>query len=323
MRLALLLPALLAGCVMFNKLEVPFVSPSKDFEESVVLEERSAEAKVALIDVDGVITDEEPFSLLHAEDSPVVAFVEKLRKAAEDPSVRAVILRLNTPGGEVTATDVMHHELIAFKTRRKIPVVAAMMGVCASGGYYLASGCDRIVAHPTAITGSIGVIAHHFSIAGLLEKIGVKVQPIQSGKFKDSGSPFRDLTDAEREMLQNLINQAYERFVGVVAEGRKHALTEPQVRALADGRVFTAREAAEAGLVDRIGYLRDALSEAKELAQIKRAVLVMYSRRPDQTRNVYASTSVPGRIGRPELDQIRKLVGLRLSYLWEPRTLDH
>lgn len=321
MRPVLLLPALLAGCVMFNRVEVPLASPLQEFEESVVLEEQSAEAKVALIDIDGVITDEEPFSLLRTEDSPVVAFVEKLQKAAEDPSVRAVILRLNTPGGEVTATDVMHHELTAFKNRRKIPVVAIMMGVCASGGYYLACGCDRIVAHPTTITGSIGVIAHHFSIAGLFEKIGIKVQPIQRGRLKDSGSPFRDLTDADREILQGLIDQAYERFVGVVVEGRKHVLAEPEVRALADGRVFAAREAAAAKLVDRVGYLKDALNEAKELAQIKRAVLVMYSRRPERTRNVYASTSTPA-FGGSALDSIRKLVGLRLFYLWEPRMLD-
>lgn len=311
----------LVGCVAFNEVEIPIKSKINEFEEKTVLAEPGADGKVALIDLDGVISDESNDSLWSHTDSPVVAFIEKLKKAESDRSVKAILVRLNTPGGEVTASDILYNELRAVKARRKIPVVAACLGVCASGGYYIASACDRIVVHPTTITGSIGVIALHVSLSGLLGKIGVKVEAFKSGTHKDTGSPFRDLTDEDRRILQALIDQMYNRFVGIVREGRRGMLTPDQVRTLADGRIYTAPQALEAKLVDRVGYLQDALDEAKSLAGLTAAELVMYSRKPEVAENAYSPTPSAESFASGDLGGIRKLLGLRLYYLWDPYLL--
>jgi protease IV len=215
----------------------------------------------------------------------------------------------------------MYNELVAFKQRKKVPVVAAFMGIAASGGYYLASGCDAIVAHPTTITGSIGVISMHVSLVGLLDKIGVKVEALKSGANKDMGSPFRAMNDDDKKLLQALIDQFYARFVAVVSEGRKGRLTEPQVRALADGRVYTAQQALEAKLVDRVGYLIDAFGEAKSRANLAKAKLVMYSRRPSRLDNEYSASVQSQGFPGGDLEAARKLLGFRCFYLWEPYLL--
>jgi protease-4 len=196
------------------------------------------------------------------------------------------------------------------------------MGVAASGGYYLASAADVIVAHPTTVTGSIGVIAYHFSVSGLLEKVGVKATALKSGASKDSGSPFRDLNEADVKIFSALIDQFYERFVGVVAEGRKGKLSPEQVRALADGRVFTAAQALEAKLVDKIGYLKDAIAEAESRAGLDSSKVVMYSRRPKSVENPYSAAAPAARpLPGADLESLRGLLGFRCYYLWEPYLL--
>jgi protease-4 len=316
-----LLPLLMpAGC-FFTNVEIPIGIPANEYEEKRVSSEPRAEGKVALIDVQGVLSSEQEDSILGARESAVAALVEKLKKAEEDDDVRAVIVRIDTPGGDVTTSDIMYHELLAFKGRTKRPVVAAFLGVAASGGYYVACACDRLVAHPTTVTGSIGVIALHFSLTGLMDKIGVKSQAIKSGPYKDIASPFRDLTEEDRKLLQGLIDQAYNRFVGVVAAGRKGRLTEAEIRALADGRIFAAAQALDAKLVDRVGYLEDAKEEAKKLAGIKAADLVMYSRKPRKLENPYSVNASAAGLPEGELAQARKLLGFRLYYIWEPYLL--
>jgi protease-4 len=251
----------------------------------------------------------------------VVALVEKLKRAEADPDVKAVVVRIDSPGGDVTTSDILYHELVQFKERKKVPVVAAFMGVAASGGYYLASGADSIVAHPTSITGSIGVISMHVSLTGLLDKIGVKVEALKSGAKKDVGSPFRTLGEDDRKLLQVLIDQFYARFVSVVASGRKGRLSETEVKGLADGRVYTAQQALEAKLVDRIGYLEDAIGEAMVRAHVRKANIVMYSRRPSRVKNEYSAAAPPPAQPFSELDQARKLLGFHCYYLWEPYIL--
>jgi len=315
---ALLLAASLAGCV---KVDVGLGTSQGTYTEKVVESDPDAQAKVALIDVEGVLSGDHQDSIFGSSDSAVVALKEKLKLAEADPLVKAVIVRIDSPGGDVTTSDILYNELVAFKSRKKVPVVAAFMGLAASGGYYLASGCDAIVAHPTCVTGSIGVIALHVSLTGLLDKIGVKVEALKSGPNKDMGSPFREMTPEDRKLLQALIDQFYARFVGVVAEGRKGKLTEDQVRALADGRVFTAQQALEAKLVDRIGYVADAVDEAKRLAKENKVTLVMYSRRPRKLENPYSVTSSTPTFAAGDLDQARKLLGFHCYYLWEPYLL--
>src|SRR5262249_29742604 len=152
-------------------------------------------------------------------------------------------------------------------------------------------------------TGSIGVISLHISLAGLLEKIGVKVEALKSGANKDVGSPFRAMTDDDKKLLQTLIDQFYGRFVDVVAKGREGRLTEAEVRKLADGRVYSAQQALEAKLVDRVGYLSDAIAEARARAGVDKLRLVMYSRRPGRLDNAYSGTPSAETFGSGDLEQ--------------------
>lgn len=308
----------LGGCVAVN---VDVGGHRGDYTEKNVEGDPDARAKIALIDVEGVLTSDHQESLLGSKESQVVSFVEKLKLAEADPDVKAVIVRIDSPGGDVTTSDVLYHELAEFKARKKVPVVAAFMGVAASGGYYLASAADTIVAHPTCITGSIGVISMHISLAGLLEKIGVKVEAVKSGANKDMGSPFRGMTDDDRKLFQSLIDQFYGRFVSVVAEGRKGKLTEAQVRTLADGRVYTAAQALEAKLVDRVGYLADAVAEARSRSGAGKVQVVMYSRRPGRLDNEYSSGPNAATFAAGDLEQAKKLLGFHCYYLWEPYLL--
>lgn len=309
-----------AGCMSFNSVEIPLRTKASAFTERTVREGRG-DGKVALLDLEGILHNESEESLLSSRDSAVVAFVEKLKLAEADPEVKAVVVRVDSPGGDVTTSDILYNELAGFRSRKDVPVVAAFMGISASGGYYVAAACDAILAHPTTLTGSIGVIALHVSLAGLLDKIGVKVVALKSGERKDVGSIFKDLSDEDRRHLQALVEQYHRRFVEVVARGRQGRLSEAEVRALADGRVFTASQALEAKLVDRIGYLDDAVAEASSRAGLKAPSVVMYSRRPDALRNAYSQPSASAPASAGELDAVRRLLGFRFYYLWEPYVL--
>jgi len=318
MRASILAVLAFTGCI---SVDVGIGGQRGDYKEKVIEGDPSVGAKIALIDVQGVLTSDQEESLFSTKESQVVAFVEKLRLAEQDADVKAVLIRIDSPGGDVTTSDILYNELLAFKQRKKVPVVAAFMGVAASGGYYLASACDAIVAHPTTITGSIGVISMHVSLVGLMEKIGVKVEALKSGANKDMGSPFRAMNDEDRKLFQTLVDQLYARFLAVVTEGRKGRLTEAQIRPLADGRVYTAQQALDAKLIDGIGYLADAVAEAKKRANLRRSTLVMYSRRPGHVDNEYsASVQAPPLFG-GDLEHARKLLGFHCYYLWEPYLL--
>ncbi|MEP0843684.1 MAG: signal peptide peptidase SppA, partial [Phycisphaerae bacterium] len=271
--------ALAAGCGP-TAYRIEPIPADRSLEESTLIDEGGwSPAKLVLIDVSGVIMNGHRFSLLGEGENPVSLFVEKLDKAAGDPSVRGVLLRINSPGGSVTASDVMYRELLHFRQRTggKRPVVAVMMDVAASGGYYLACAADEIIAHPTSVTGSIGVIMLQVSLAGTLEKIGVSTDAIKSGPMKDAGSPFRRMSGEERALFQHLIDEYYERFVEVVKAGRPR-LDEAAIRKLADGRVYSGRQALERGLVDRVGTLRDGLAAVKQRIGARAVRVVTYHR---------------------------------------------
>ncbi len=208
--------------------------------------------KVALLEVKGMIFDAK-------------SFVEDLRRYLKISSVKAIVVRVDSPGGGVAASQEMYAEL--RKAREKLPVVVSMGGVAASGGYYLALAADTIMANPGTTTGSIGVIAGVTLIHRLAEKIGVDYEVIKSGKFKDTGNSFRKITPEERKYLQELIDDVYEQFIEVVAVERGLPLNE--VRKMADGRVFTGRQAMEMNLVDLLGNYQDAITLAGELGGIE------------------------------------------------------
>ncbi len=315
---ALALAGLLAlsGCSLITLDFQPKIRP---LEEETV--EGKGSSKILLLDLSGMLSEDLPSFSLGAPPPrvPLLARVrEELQKAEKDDRVRALIVRINSPGGTITASDVLYHELLAFKERRKVPVIAAIMDVGASGGYYAALAADTIVANPTTVTGSIGVVMVTVNARGLLEKIGVAPLAIKSGPMKDAGSPFRSLTEPERAVFQSIIDEMYGRFVGLIVKARK--LPEDRVRAAADGRVYTAEQALRLGLVDRIGYLEDVVALAKERAGLTEARVVMYRRPKEYRANIYSATPAPS-TAESTLAQLAAALGgggPRFLYLWWP-----
>jgi protease-4 len=302
----------LAGCSVVSIDLTPRVRP---LEESVV--GGRGPDKVLLLDLSGVLAEEPIITLEGRPQVPLLARVrEELQKAEDDDRVRAVVLRINSPGGTVTASDVLYHEITRFKARRKVPVVASILDVGASGGYYVALAADRIVAHPTTVTGSIGVLMLTVNAGGLLEKIGVSASYVKSGEFKDMGSPFRAIRPEERALFQDLIDRFYGRFVELVARSRK--LDEARVRAIADGRVHTAAEALQLGLLDQIGYLEEAIDAAKAAAGVTEARVISYHRPRQYRATIYSSATDPApAAGLPDLARL-VVSGPRFLYLWWP-----
>ena len=196
--------------------------------------------------------------------------VSKIQKAKEDKSIKALVLRVDSPGGSVGASQEIYRALEDFKSSGK-PLVVSMGNVAASGGYYISAPADLIFANPGTITGSIGVIVQHTEIKDLLEKLGIRTTAIKTGKFKDTLSPFRDLTPEEKEYLQKTIEDAYEQFLQAILKYRSKKISEQKLREIADGRVFTGRVAKELGLVDELGNLQDAINRAKQMAGVPEA----------------------------------------------------
>ncbi len=298
------------------------VPAQEELQETVVLNEGGLfPPKIAQIEVDGLIMNSRKFSLWAEGENPVSLFLEKLDKAASDPAVKAVVLRINSPGGSVTASDMMYGEVLAFKKRTGRPVVAAMMDVAASGGYYLACSADEIIAQPTTVTGSIGVIMQTVSFAGTMSRLGISADAIKSGRMKDAGSPLRPMKPEEREVFQKLIDQFYDRFVAVVAAGRSGKLAEARIRELADGRVYSAQQALELGFIDRISTYKESLTAVKERIGAKRVCVVAYQRPTDYKPNIYADTPAPApqvNLVNIQLPEIWSNPAPQFLYLWAP-----
>ena len=222
------------------------------------------EPRVAVIRVNGPIVGGDDADMAWGSPSSTTsgALMRQFRKARQDDSVQAVLLRVNSPGGSAAATQEAAAELQKLKDSGK-PVVVSMGDTAASGAYWLAAYGDKIYANPSTITGSIGVYMSYYDVQGLSEKLGVREEKIKSGPHKDIFSPFRPMTEEERRLTQNMVDDMYEQFVAVVAEQRH--MDGEKVRSLADGRVFTGVQAKEAGLVDELGNYYDALGYAGTL----------------------------------------------------------
>jgi protease-4 len=249
----------------------------------------------------------------------LVRIREELKKAEADRHVRAVILRINSPGGTVTASDIVYREIETFKQRSRLPVVAVLMDLAASGGYYVALAADTIVAHPTTVTGSIGTIMISVNAQGLMQKIGVATTAIKSAELKDMGSPFRPLTTEERAIFQSVIDDLQRQFLAKVIEHRK--LSPEVARKLADGRVYTADQALGHGLVDRVGYMSDVVALAQKAAGVDEARVIVYHR-PRQYRATYYARADDMPIAGVDavLGQMAGLAasGPKFLYLWWP-----
>jgi len=250
---------------------------------------------VAVIDIEGIIFG----GLLGGGSSgPVEMVREQLKRAESDHAVKAVLLRIDSPGGEVLASDEINRSLAEFQQRSGKPIVASMGSVAASGGYYVAAPCRWIVANPLTITGSIGVIMRGYNYRGLMNKVGVRPEVYKSGRFKDmlrGDKAEEDILPEEREMVQSLVDTTFRRFKEVVVEGRQspYRLSEDGGRALVDnwedyvdGRVFSGRQAYDWGFVDELGNFKTALDRAKTLAQIDRARIIRYEQ-PFELGNLF------------------------------------
>jgi protease-4 len=280
----------LAGCGGENMgFLVKPVSAHQELREAVVADDGLLVAnKIALIDVSGMLLNARVGGLFGDNENPASLFCEKLDKARNDSSVKAVVLRLNTPGGTVQASEAMYDYLQRFRRSTGKPVIACITDMGASGGYYLACGCDRILVQSTSITGSIGVIIQTVSFAGTMEWLRISTDAVVSGPFKDMASPLRAMKPQEREMLQQMVNEFYDKFLSVVGQGRKDRLKD-DLRKLADGRVYTGRQAVENGLADGLGDVTDACAQARKAAGVSRAKVVMYHRPLGYRASVYSA----------------------------------
>ena len=230
--------------------------------------------RIALIRVEGVILDSQET-------------VGELRRFSENPFVKAIVLRIDSPGGGVVPSQEIHDAIKRVRSKNSKAVIASLGSVAASGGYYIAAATDRIVANPGTLTGSIGVIMETANVEGLLQKIGVEGVVIKSGKYKDVGSPLRKMSEEERALLQNVMDDVHAQFIEAVAEGRAIEIKDAQ--ALADGRIFTGRQAKDAQLVDEIGDLEDAIQLAADIAGIEGDPKIVEPRRRFSIRDILES----------------------------------
>jgi len=316
--LVLMVLLLAAGCSLVSIDLTPRIKP---LDERTV--EGSGRTKILLTDISGFLSEEgsSPTLVIGAPPPRVPLLVrvrEELKKAEEDPSIKTLIVRINSTGGTVTASDIMFKEIDLFKKKTRIPVIAVMMDVAASGGYYVALAADTIVAHPTSVTGSIGVIMLSLNAEGLLQKLGVTTSAFKSGERKDMGSPFRALTDDERKIFQSVIDGLHGQFLSRLVESRKLPLDV--ARKIADGRVYTAQQALELKLIDQVGYMDDVLKLAKQKIGVDEARVVVYHRPADYRATYYArAESSAGGID-VTATQLTSLIGggPRFLYLWWP-----
>ena len=248
--------------------------------------------KVAVIDVTGTISRTE-------------TIVDQIHQYRDDQGVKAIVLRINSPGGSVAPVQEIYSELKKLEK----PIVASMSSTAASGGYYIAAIADEILANPGTLTGSIGVIMQFTKLKGLYEKIGLEQQVVKSGKFKDTGSPVRNLTDEERELLQATLDDVHNQFIDAVFEGRQAHLTREDIVALADGRIFSGQQALEHKLVDQLGNLTDAIDRAGELGGISgKPKVVRTKRKPSMLERLLGPT------GKENLDKLLDSAGVSFRY---------
>jgi protease-4 len=249
--------------------------------------------KVAVVEIKGVVADAEPT-------------IENLTNFTKDDSVKALVLRIESPGGGVSPSQELYEEV--RRTVQKKPVVVSMGAVAASGGYYIAAAAQKIYANPGTITGSIGVILQFTNLEELFRKIGFRMEIVKSGPYKDVGNPAREMTPEERAYLQDLIDNVHQQFVRAVAQGRR--MEEEKVREVADGRIFTGEQAKELGLVDELGDLKDAINAAAKMAGIEGEPKVIYPEKKKRSLLSYLLDQATENL----VDQLQKYMGLLLLY---------
>jgi len=328
MAMAVLL-SLASGCGIPSFLVTP-VQTTNGLTEEVVQEGKGLiPPKIAIIGVEGMLVDVRTGGLLQPGEHPLSLFVEELKAAENDDAVKAVVLRVNSPGGTVTTSDTMYELVQRFKSKTHKPVVVAAQEMCASGAYYLSCAADKIVVHPTCLVGSIGVIFQNFDVADTMAMLGIRAQAIHSGTLKDMGSPFRHATVQERQIMQDMVNEYFARFEKIVSAHRPIAETAPSptttmpstYAGVYSGRVFTGEKAVELGMADKTGLLEDAIDLARELAKTPDAKAVLYHRPYGSGGSVYAGDSIQpskANVIQLNLPESRAFLPCGFYYLWDP-----
>jgi protease-4 len=277
-------------------------------------------ARVAVIDVDGLLLNQSLTGLYSVGENPVAAFREKLEAAARDPLVRAVVVRVNSPGGGVAASDLMAEELRRFRNATGKPAVASLLDVATGGAYYLAAGCDRIVALPTTITGAIGAVVNHANLEDAMAALNLHVEAIKAGPLVDMGTVAAPLSDNARALFQEMADGFRDRFATRVQICRR-TMTDADRKALADGRIVAAPRAMAIHLIDQMGYPDDAVAEAERLAGLAGSEVVLFQRAGYPVRSIYATVpNVPLQselipLSYPGLERTKLPTFL---YLWQP-----
>jgi protease-4 len=295
---ALLGASLLSGCATIK------LGPSYDepLKEQVVAKVEDSDGKVLMIPVEGTISNEPSRGFLDSSPGLLDKVMMQLRRAEKDDDIKAVLLKVNSPGGGVTTSDIFYHELKSFKKRTGKTLYVQMMDVGASGAYYLSLASDHIQVHPTSLTGSVGVITILPNVVGLSDKIGVEVKTYKTGSNKDTGSPFRRMTPEDDAYLQGLIDEMANRFYGLVKTER--GLTDQQMAAIKTAKVYLGKDAVKAGLVDSVGYLSGASKQACQMAGAKRCDLVTYRFDNNVNANTYSPNMMTNGAA-PEVSLIR------------------
>lgn len=292
----LLATLLLAACVP-SRVVIDLAPGDATLDETQVLADPGASShapKIALIDLTGLISLTPPPGLVASRSSIVDAFITRLDKAAADPNVRAVVILINSPGGTVAASEILYDEITRFRESSGRPVVAAMTEIAASGAYYTALAADDIIAQPSSVTGSIGVIVQTFNLSRAMDRLGIDGRAITSGPNKAMTNPFMPPSEAHYEIVQHLVDQFYDSFKSLVAQRfPQTAADSARFDTLTDGRVFTGAEAARLGLIDDTGSLRDAFARAKALADLETAQLVKYHAQGAPPASPYTLTAAP------------------------------
>jgi protease IV len=268
---------ILSGCGAPRiKLFTDSTDPLKEFTL-----EGTTKEKILIIPIRGLISNSPDEGFLSTKPSVVQEVVSQLNIAEDDDNIKSIILQIGSLGGTVTASDILYHEITRLKEKKDVKIIAVLMDIATSGGYYIALPADLIIAHPTTVTGSVGVVFIRPEVTDLMGKIGFRVNVVKSGENKDMGAFYREATDEEKELLQNLVDKMGERFIDLVSEHRN--IDDQGLSEVASAKIMLADEAEQLGLIDRTGYIQDALDEAKRLAGL-----------PDDTRVVvYRRSNYP------------------------------
>jgi protease IV len=310
---------ILTGCGTPSLLVTP-VSNTSALEETDVVGGSMFGGKIAIVEVEGMLANVRSGGLLQPQENVLSLFTQELNRAAADDDVKAVVLRVNSPGGTVSASDAMYQILQRFKARTHKPVVASAQEVAASGAYYVSCGADRIVAQPTSIVGSIGVIFETYNLSGTMNKLGIRPGAFKSAEHKDIGSPFRDPTPEEEQIMQGMVDEYYARFQSIVRQNRQIP-DDAAFKMITDGRVFSGERAVALGLVDRTGLLEDAVQVARDLAHAPNAKVIAYKRPYGYGGSIYALNSLPqpqSNMLQLQLPDAATLLPSGFYYLWKP-----